>query len=86
MNYSWTDFLGIIGVALILITYLLLQLEKLHSTSLSYSLANGLGAGLIVLSLLFKFNLPAFIIEASWVVISILGILRYFRNRPEHKQ
>ncbi len=82
MTYSWHDLLGNIGVVLILATYLLLQLEKLSATSLLYSATNGLGALLILVSLIYQFNLSAFIIEAFWLLISIYGIVRYFsRNR-----
>ena len=79
MKYSFTDFLGNIGVVLIIIDYLLLQLNRISSNSLSYSLLNAVGASLIIISLLFNFNLSAFIMEAIWVVISLFGLYRYFR-------
>ena len=82
MTYGWHDLLGNIGVVLILATYLLLQLEILSATSLLYSATNGLGASLILVSLIYEFNLSAFIIEAFWLLISIYGLVRYFsRNR-----
>ena len=68
MTYGWHDLLGIIGVVLIVATYMLLQLEKLSATSFLYSAANGLGASLILVSLIYDFNLSAFIIEVrNWV-------------------
>ena len=74
--------LGIIGVVSIVATYMLLQLEKLSATSFLYSATNGLGASLILVSLIYEFNLSAFIIEAFWLLISTYGIVRYFsRNR-----
>ncbi len=74
--------LGIIGVVLIIATYMLLQLEKLSATSFLYSATNGLGASLILVSLIYEFNLSAFIIEAFWLLISTYGIVRYLsRNR-----
>jgi len=48
MQYAWYDFIGSIGVGLIILTYFLLQLERIKSESLIYSVLNGLGAGLIV--------------------------------------
>jgi hypothetical protein len=80
MKYGLTDFLGNIGVVLIIIDYLLLQLNRISSNSLSYSLLNALGASLIIISLVFNFNLSAFIMEAIWVVISLFGLVRYFRS------
>ena len=82
MKYSFTDFLGNIGVVLIIIAYLLLQLNRIGSNSLSYSLLNAIGAALIIVSLLFSFNLSAFIMEAVWVAISLFGLYRYFRPQP----
>ena len=89
MTYGWHDLLGIIGVVLILATYMLLQLEKLSAMSFIYSATNGLGASLILVSLIYEFNLSAFIIEAFWLLISIYGIVRYFscnRSRLAAKQ
>lgn len=81
MKYAWHDFAGNVGVALILIAYLLLQLGKLHSADLRYSLMNGAGASLVIVSLVFDFNLSAFVIEAFWVLISFVGIARYFAGK-----
>jgi hypothetical protein len=82
MMFAWNDMAGVVGVALIVGAYLLLQLGRLRSTALCYSALNGVGASLVVLSLLFNFNLSAFLVEAFWVVISAIGVVRYFRNRP----
>lgn len=79
MNYGLVDLLGLIGVVLIVVTYLLLQLEKLRSNDLAYSLFNAIGASLIVASLLVNFNLSALLMEVFWVLISCIGIFRYFR-------
>ena len=79
MNYGPLDFVGNIGVVVLVITYLMLQLNKLSSDGLAYSVLNAVGAGLIVISLLFNFNLSALVIEVFWVLISCVGIYRYFR-------
>ena len=79
MKYGLLDLFGNIGVVVLMIAYLMLQLNKLRSDGLAYSLANAIGASLIVLSLLVNFNLSAFIMEVFWILISMLGIYRYFR-------
>jgi len=81
MQFSLFDFLGSIGVALIIFTYVLLQLEKIRSESLAYSLLNALGSSLIGFSLVFNFNFSAFIVEFFWFLISLYGIGRYFLKR-----
>lgn len=86
MRYGLLDVFGITGVILLVITYLLLQVNKLQSAGLLYSLLNALGAGLIILSLLDNFNLSAFLMEAFWVLISLVGVVRYLRRplpRPD---
>jgi ketosteroid isomerase-like protein len=80
-NLSWFDILGFIGVLLIIIAYLLLQLDKLASSSPSYSLLNAAGALLIIVSLIFDFNLSAFVVEAFWFLISGIGLWRSFSCR-----
>lgn len=77
MNYNWYDLVGNIGVGLILAAYLLLQMNKLQSIDLLYSLLNAIGASLIIASLIYAFNLSAFLIEFFWLLISIYGILKY---------
>jgi hypothetical protein len=79
MNYGLLDLIGNIGVVILMVTYLLLQLNKLRSDDLSYSLLNAAGAGLVILSLLVNFNLSALLMEVFWVLISFVGIYRYFR-------
>ena len=79
MNYGVMDLVGNLGVAILIVTYLLLQLEKIKSTDLWYSAMNALGAGLIAASLIVDFNLSALIIEVFWVLISFIGIGRHFR-------
>ena len=79
MSYGFLDFVGNIGVVVLMITYLMLQLNKLRSDGLAYSLLNAIGASLIVVSLLYDFNLSALLMEVFWVLISFVGIYRYFR-------
>lgn len=80
MDYLWSDFVGNIGVFLILLSYVLLQLEKLQSTQLIYSALNTLGAVLVLYSLAFTFNLSSFIIEIFWLIISIFGLTKALRK------
>jgi multidrug transporter EmrE-like cation transporter len=79
MSYGLLDFVGNIGVVILVITFLMLQLNKIPSDGLAYSLLNAVGASLIVVSLLFDFNLSALLMEVFWVLISFVGIYRYFR-------
>ena len=83
-TFFWHDWAGYIGVALVLLAYLLLQARSLHGNGLTYQLLNVFGALGVLLSLLFgSFNLSAFVMEAAWLAISMYGIVRGWRVRNE---
>ena len=81
MQYAWYDFIGSVGVGIIIFTYVLLQTERLKSETLIYSTLNAISASLIVFSLFFNFNFSAFIVEFFWILISLYGIAKYLRRR-----
>ena len=85
MTYGLLDFVGNIGVAMMMIAYLLLQLDKLKN-GLVYSVVNAVGASLVIVSLLANFNLSAFLMEAFWVLISLVGVVRHFILKPTQAQ
>lgn len=76
MEFTVFDLLGAVGVAMIIVTYYLLQTGRMDATKPAYSILNAAGASLILLSLVFDFNLAAFIVEFFWLLISIYGILK----------
>lgn len=78
MHYNWYELLGFFGDAVIIVTYILLQMERIRSANPVYSLLNAVGASLIIVSLIFNFNLSAFIVEFFWVLVSLYGIGKYF--------
>lgn len=70
------DFIGGVGVILLLLAYVLLQLNRLSADTILYSGLNALGSLLILISLLFSWNLPSAIIETIWCTVSLLGMIR----------
>jgi hypothetical protein len=78
---NWYDILGTVGVGVIVVTYFLLQIGRIKSDELIYSLLNGVGAAMILISLYYDFNLPSVVVEAFWLVISVFGIIRYLTAR-----
>jgi len=83
MNFAWYDILGTIGVAIIILTYALLQLGRIRSEQVIYSLLNAVGASLILISLYFDFNFPSVVVEAFWLLISLFGIGKYLIQKPD---
>ena len=86
MSYGPLDFVGNIGVVVLMIAYLMLQLNKLSSAGLTYSVLNAIGASLIIVSLLYDFNFSALLMEVFWVLISLVGIYRYYRFKALRSQ
>lgn len=72
------DVVGLFGVVLVLLWYMLLQLEKCKATDLSFSLANSLGSVCLLYSLLYHWNLSMVVIESIWLLISLYGIFKVF--------
>ena len=83
MTYAWYDILGTVGVAVIIVTYVLLQWGRVRSEQLIYSLLNAVGATLILVSLYFAFNFPSFVVEFFWLLISLFGIGKYLWQKHD---
>ena len=81
MSYAWYDILGTAGVAIIILTYVLLQLERIRSDRPAYSILNAAGASMILVSLYYAFNFPSFVVEFFWLLISLFGIGKYLVRR-----
>ena len=74
------DFVGSIGVFIVIVTYFLLQIDKISSDDLKYSLLNIFGSSLIVYSLAHNWNFASFLIEFFWILISFIGVYKYYKK------
>jgi hypothetical protein len=81
MDTLLTDAIGMVGTALVVMAYFLLQLEKVSSRSFAYNLMNLLGAVLLLISLCFTFNFASFVIELFWIGASLIGMWKLYRGR-----
>ena len=81
MNPLIHNLIGNVGVILIVGSYFLVQIGRMSATQLPYITVNGVGAALILFSLCFEFNLPAFLIELFWLLISAIGFVRVMLAR-----
>ena len=70
------DPVGIVGVIIILIAYLLLSTGRWVADSMKFQFMNFLGAWLILFSLYFHWNLSSVVIEIAWIIISMVGMYR----------
>ncbi len=75
------DILGNVGVVCFLLAYFLLQKEIVAHNQMSYLLLNLAGSLLLLFSLSINWNLPAFILETAWAMISVYGIVKTMKNK-----
>ena len=81
MNLAWYNIVGSVGVTVIVVTYILLQIGRIESRQLIYSVLNAVGASLVLVSLYFDFNFPSVVVEFFWLLISLFGIGKSFYRR-----
>jgi|TARA_B100001093_G_C26529049_1_gene885186 hypothetical protein len=75
------DLIGLIGVALLIVTYALLQLDRINPKGFWYSFNNLLVAILVTVSLVYTPNLASIVIEVFWFLISLYGVVMFFKRK-----
>jgi hypothetical protein len=78
---SLPDLLGLLGAALFVIAFAGMQSEKLDPHRPPALLMNLGGAILILISLVYDFNLASFVLEAVWGLIALYGLTKYLLRR-----
>ncbi|MFB6724629.1 hypothetical protein ACFCV3_30915 [Kribbella sp. NPDC056345] len=79
------DVLEIVGALVILIAFAAAQAGRLRQRTLTYQLLNFLGSGLLALIALQESSWGFLLLEGSWAVISLIGLLT-LRRKPEPQQ
>ena len=77
------DIIGVSGVALVTVAYLMLQIEKMDSKGFLYSFLNAFGSAMILYSLAYNWNLASFVIEFFWILISSYGLWKWYSTRSQ---
>jgi len=75
------DIVGLIGVTILIVTYAMLQFDKIDPKGFWYSFNNMIVAVLVTVSLLYSFNLASMVIEVFWFSLSVYGIWNYYRKK-----
>jgi len=78
-----SDIIGLIGVALLIVTYAMLQFDKIDPKGFWYSFNNLLVAIIVTVSLIVKMNPASMVIEVFWFIISAYGIYAYFKRNKK---
>ena len=75
------DIIGLTGVALLLVTYALLQLDRIDPKGFWYSFNNLIVAILVTVSLIYTPNLASIVIEIFWFIISLYGLIMWNKRK-----
>lgn len=84
-SYNWSDFIGNIGVLLLIGTFALLQFDKIDAKGFWYSFNNLIVALLLLVNLYYKPNISAIAIEVFWILLSLIGLYRWYKRETDIK-
>lgn len=78
---QFSDLIGVVGVSFVVGSYIWLHFNNDAARTVAYPAYNALGAGLIIVSLMYDWNLSAFLVEVIWGSVSLFGVARALRAR-----
>lgn len=78
---SFSDWIGFIGVSILLLAFFLNIINKIKKDSISYIVLNIIGAGIAwYASYLINYT-PFIILEGCWTIVSIYSLIMYFKQQ-----
>ena len=77
------DCIGIIGVGLILVAYFLNIFSLIKKDGILFYLMNIIGAGIACFTSYLINYFPFVILEGTWVIVSIIGLLKSIKKPQE---
>lgn len=78
---SVTILIGLLGSLLYFTSYALLTTRKVDGNSYTYIGMNLTAALCVIISLTTEWNLPSFIIQSVWCVLSVYGLYGVYRSK-----
>jgi hypothetical protein len=77
---TYTDWIGTIGVTILLVAYFLNLLNKLSADKPTYILLNILGAGIACYASILLNYKPFIILEGTWTLVSVIGLIKFYNK------
>jgi len=78
MNYN--DWIGILGVGLILFAYFASSFNFISSKGKTFFLLNTIGAGVACYASYLIDYWPFVILEGTWMLVSLIALINTFKN------
>jgi hypothetical protein len=76
-----TDWIGFLGVAILLAAFFLNLFNRLNKDSVAYLSMNILGAGLACYASVLLKYLPFILLEGCWTLVSMIGLFKVFKTK-----
>jgi hypothetical protein len=76
-----STWIGMVGVAGILLAYFLQLFNQVSNDNYSYLILNILGASMACVSSIMIESVPFTILEGTWTIVSIIGWLKKMRGK-----
>lgn len=73
---KFTDWLGFLGVSILLVAFFLNLINVLHKNGLAYMILNIIGAGIACAASIAIHYLPFIILEGVWTLVSIVLLIK----------
>ncbi len=78
---SLPTLIGLLGVAVVVAAYGLVSVGRISSAMPVYQWLNIVGTAGILVSVIYSWNLPAFVGQCLWIVLSVIGLVRIYAKR-----
>ena len=82
---SFTDWIGSLGVSILLVAYFLNVRNIIAKESFIYLFLNIFGAGLACVASILLQYIPFIILEICWTLFSTFELILFLKNKREHK-
>ena len=76
MNFN--DWIGSIGVTILLLAFVLILTNKISKEGIIYLLMNFIGSGLAAVASYLIHYTPFIILEVAWMIASLFGIWKFY--------
>ncbi len=80
-SITFPDAIGLVGALLVCAAYFMVSRRTVDPESAGYQLMNLAGAALLLVSLWFRPNPGAILIEVIWAGIALMALVRVLRGR-----
>ena len=74
------DIIGFVGVAILLIAFLLNITNRISRDDITYILMNFIGAGIATFASVLINYWPFIILEGIWAVVSLIALIKHFKK------